>query len=107
LLQRSGTRTRTPSYLAKEVVCTSGAMTKLIDRLEKARLVARKPDPEDRRGVQVKLTAQGQKRAVAAARSYRAVRKRILDRLKDTDAESIQAGLEQLLFALEVDRVSS
>ena len=34
-------------------------MTNRIDRLEKRGLVRRKPDPNDRRGVNVSLTAKG------------------------------------------------
>jgi DNA-binding MarR family transcriptional regulator len=40
---------------------SSGAMTNRIDRLEKAGLVRRLPDPDDRRGVLVELTEAGHK----------------------------------------------
>ena len=48
-----------PSVLAKMSMLTTGAMTNRIDRLEARNLVERRPDPEDRRGLYVFLTAQG------------------------------------------------
>ena len=38
---------------------TSGAMTNRLDRLEDAGLVERRPDPDDRRSLSVKLTERG------------------------------------------------
>ena len=38
---------------------TTGAMTNRIDRLEERSLVERKPDPEDRRGLYIRLTRKG------------------------------------------------
>src|ERR671926_34073 len=49
----------TPSGLAEWAELSSGAMTNRLDRLEKAGLVRRLPDPDDRRGVLVELTPEG------------------------------------------------
>ena len=46
-----------PGRLIRETLVTSGTMTNRVDRLVHARLVERHPDPEDRRGVLVRLTA--------------------------------------------------
>ena len=48
-----------PGELAEALELSSGAMTNRIDRLEAAGFVRRSPDPNDRRGVQVELTAEG------------------------------------------------
>ena len=45
--------------LARQTDLSSGAMTNRIDRLEERGLVRRSQDEEDRRGVNVSLTAQG------------------------------------------------
>jgi DNA-binding MarR family transcriptional regulator len=45
--------------LGSETLVTSGTMTNRIDRLESRGFVRREPDPSDRRGVQVVLTASG------------------------------------------------
>lgn len=48
-----------PGSLLGQTLVTSGTMTNRIDRLEARGLVARRPDPVDRRGVLVRLTAAG------------------------------------------------
>lgn len=48
-----------PQKLVDALLLTSGAMTNRLDRLEQAGLLARTPNPEDRRGVIVALTAEG------------------------------------------------
>jgi DNA-binding MarR family transcriptional regulator len=59
-LRRSGEPYRlTPGALLESMMVTSGAVTKRVDRLELAGLVARAPDPHDRRGVLVGLTPEG------------------------------------------------
>ncbi|EDY42821.1 MarR family winged helix-turn-helix transcriptional regulator [Streptomyces sp. SPB074] len=55
-----------PGQLLTQTLVTSGTMTNRIDRLTKKNLVARLPDPSDRRGVLVRLTPEGRERADAA-----------------------------------------
>src|SRR5690349_6070486 len=45
-----------PGRLLKETLVTSGTMTNRVDRLVARELVERLPDPNDRRGVLVRLT---------------------------------------------------
>lgn len=52
--------------LARETGLSSGAMTNRIDRLETRHFVKRAPDKEDRRSVNVSLTARGRKRIDSA-----------------------------------------
>ena len=51
-----------PGALLRATLVTSGTMTNRIDRLEQSGLVRRDPDPQDKRGVLVKLTAAGRSR---------------------------------------------
>ena len=61
-LRRQGEPYSLPATrLARETGLSSGAMTNRIDRLETRALVRRTPDPDDRRGVNVSLTAKGRK----------------------------------------------
>src|SRR5262249_56223890 len=55
-----------PGALLHATLVTSGTMTNRIDQLEKARLVRRRADPQDRRGVLVTLTSRGATVADAA-----------------------------------------
>ncbi|MCW2789089.1 MAG: MarR family transcriptional regulator [Aeromicrobium sp.] len=48
-----------PGRLVQETLVTSGTMTNRVDRLVRKGLVERRPDPADRRGVQVRLTPEG------------------------------------------------
>jgi DNA-binding MarR family transcriptional regulator len=51
-----------PGALLRATLVTSGTMTNRIDRLEQAGLVRRDPDPQDKRGVLITLTAAGRSR---------------------------------------------
>ncbi len=88
--------------LSRATLLTPGAMTNRIDRLEAAGLVRREPEPGDRRGVRVVLTARGLAlvdRAIAerfaeaadAVAGLRAKERRELERL----LRSLALGLEQ------------
>lgn len=48
----------TPTELARYTGLTSGSATAMLDRLEKAGYITRKPNPEDRRGVLVEIGKQ-------------------------------------------------
>jgi DNA-binding MarR family transcriptional regulator len=59
-LRRAGApHALTPTALYEATMVTSGAMTARLDRLERAGLIARRPNPEDRRGTLVALTDKG------------------------------------------------
>jgi DNA-binding MarR family transcriptional regulator len=45
----------TPTELSKYTGISSGATTAMLDRLEKAKLIKRKPNPNDRRGVLIEI----------------------------------------------------
>ncbi|QVL31742.1 MarR family transcriptional regulator [Telmatocola sphagniphila] len=59
----------TPGQLMESVMLSSGGMTNRLDRLEKAELIQRYADPDDRRGVMVGLTAKGKKLIDAATKT--------------------------------------
>jgi DNA-binding MarR family transcriptional regulator len=66
-LRRQGAPFSLPATgLARETGLSTGAMTNRIDRLESRRYVERSPDEDDRRGVNVSLTAKGRKLIDAA-----------------------------------------
>ncbi|MFI6907061.1 MarR family winged helix-turn-helix transcriptional regulator [Nonomuraea sp. NPDC050394] len=75
-LNRAGASTA--GALSTQLGRTTGAVTHMIDRLEKAGYVRRQPDPEDRRRVLVEASAQGLERIASFyegidARSRRAM----------------------------------
>jgi DNA-binding MarR family transcriptional regulator len=77
---------------------TSSGTTKRLDRLEQAGLIAREPDPDDRRGTLIALTAEGRRLVDAVTEAHLANERRLLAAL--TDAE--QRSLADLLRALQL-----
>ena len=66
-----------PTELARSSLITTGAMTSRLDRLERAGLIRRLPDPDDRRGVLVCLTSQGAKSPRQALHALTSANQRI------------------------------
>lgn len=60
-LERFGGGRRRMHELAELVVLSRSNLTRLVDRLEKAKLVRRVPSEEDRRGAYAEITAEGRK----------------------------------------------
>ncbi|MFE2876234.1 MarR family winged helix-turn-helix transcriptional regulator [Streptomyces roseus] len=59
-LRRSGAPyTLSPRQLSATLMLTTGGMTGRLDKLEKAGLLFRAPDPHDRRGLRVTITDRG------------------------------------------------
>jgi DNA-binding MarR family transcriptional regulator len=58
--------------LARTLRVTVGGTSKLVDRIEGAGLIARAPDPDDRRASRVVLTTAGKRKLTAAVKSYEA-----------------------------------
>ncbi len=59
LRRRGAPYQRTPGQLAADMHLSSGAMTNRLDRMERAGLIRRLPDPADRRGILVEPTDLG------------------------------------------------
>ena len=58
--------------LAGALRVTVGGTSKLVDRIERAGLIAREPDPADRRASRVVLTTAGKRKLTAALKTYEA-----------------------------------
>src|SRR5262249_58445048 len=91
---------RTPTALYRACMLSSGAMTNRIDRLEGAGLVSRVPDPEDRRGTLVGLTARGLEVVDEAIAAVWATQARVGAGVTETERERLSARLRTPLPAL-------
>ena len=87
-----------PGALLRATLVTSGTMTNRIDRLEEAGLVSRRPDPQDKRGVLVTLTAAGAARVDAALADLLEAEQALLAALPEGSRRAL-AGLLRILLA--------
>jgi DNA-binding MarR family transcriptional regulator len=94
-----------PTELSEIVVRSSGGMTQILDRLERAGLVARAADPADRRKVLVALTAEGLRTADAANARYASERERLLAGLSADEVEQLDDAIHRLLDVMSADAV--
>ncbi len=92
-----------PGALLRTTLVTSGTMTNRIDRLEEAGLVRRRPDPQDKRGVLVTLTAAGRSRVDAALADLLAAEQALLAGLPETSRHTLAGLLRILLAPLDAD----
>jgi DNA-binding MarR family transcriptional regulator len=101
-LRRSGAPYElNPTELMRTTMLSSGGMTKRLDRLEDAGLVARRPDPGDRRGTLVGLTRRGKAVIDAAVVTHVANEARLLQPLSATQRRALDELLRVLLADLE------
>ncbi len=92
-----------PGALLRTTLVTSGTMTNRIDRLEQAGLVRRQPDPQDKRGVLVTLTAAGRARADAALADLLASERVLLEGLGSAERRTLADLLRVLLTPLDAE----
>jgi DNA-binding MarR family transcriptional regulator len=92
---------RSAGSLAKRTELSSGAMTNRLDRLEKAGLVKRLPDPDDRRGVLVELTNAGEKKWLSTAKAQAAYENLIGAALNKREKEQLNSLLRRLMVEFE------
>jgi DNA-binding MarR family transcriptional regulator len=85
-----------PGRLVAETLVTSGTMTNRVDRLVGRGLVERRPDPDDRRGVLVRLTATGRRTVDAALDELLVHEREILRALDTADATKLADALRIL-----------
>jgi DNA-binding MarR family transcriptional regulator len=90
-----------PGQLLAQTLVTSGTMTNRIDRLTARGLVQRRPDPGDRRGVHVRLTALGKQRVDAALDDLLDRERELLAGLSPKQQDALSALLRQLVIPFE------
>lgn len=103
-LRRAGPPyTLSPGQLLAQTMVTSGTMTNRVDRLQQRGLVERLPDPDDRRGVRVRLTASGKSRVDAALADLLERERALLRDLSRDDQQALSALLRRLVAPFETD----
>jgi DNA-binding MarR family transcriptional regulator len=98
LRRRGDAQGAKPSDLAQSSLITTGAMTSRLDRLERAGLITRTPDPNDGRAVRVQLTEQGERLAEQSLNAVLAADETFLEPLDQPQREAVAAALRLLLM---------
>jgi DNA-binding MarR family transcriptional regulator len=100
-LRRTGPPYRLrPTDLTESLMLTSSGTTKRLDRLEKAGLIQREPDPDDRRGTLITLTPAGHDLINSVTEAHLANERRLLSVLDETEQRDLADLLRKLRLGL-------
>jgi DNA-binding MarR family transcriptional regulator len=100
-LERSEGHTLSQRELVSRVRRTAGTVSIRLGRLERARMIEREPDPENRRSVTVTLTERGAALAREARRGYAERAGRLVGGLPEGGADGLREPLEAWLGFFE------
>ncbi|MHB0988368.1 MAG: MarR family winged helix-turn-helix transcriptional regulator [Bellilinea sp.] len=87
----------TPSELARYTGLTSGATTAMLDRLEKAHLIERRPNPQDRRSMLIVLTNETTDKMGAMFASGREANDKLTSSYSESELELIADYFRKLV----------
>lgn len=91
----------TPGELTRELLVTGGNVTVIVDRLVRQGLAERRPVPEDRRAVRVRLTRPGQRLMRRAIPRHRRDVESLLGGVPSADLARLRDLLGSLSRSLE------
>ncbi len=94
----------TPSELARHTGLTSGATTAMLDRLEKAGLIERRPNPDDRRGILITPTKSGAEKAASWFESARKAQVELISSYSESELEIISDVFERFTKLWDQER---
>jgi DNA-binding MarR family transcriptional regulator len=89
-----------PTDLTGSMMLTSSGTTKRLDKLEEAGLIERRPDPGDRRGVLIALTAKGREVIDSVTAAHLENERRLLGALTDAEQRTLAGLLRKLRLGL-------
>jgi DNA-binding MarR family transcriptional regulator len=101
LARRGEAYSSSPGKLARMMELSSGAMTNRLDRLEEAGLLRRRPDPDDRRGIQVELTDEGRRVYEDSVGVQARKEALVAAALNDGEKQQLNALLRRLMVEFE------
>ena len=94
----------TPSELARHTGLTSGAATAMLDRLEKAGLIERRPNPDDRRGTLIAPAKSATEKAASWFESARKAQDELISSYTEKELEIISDAFERFTKIWEQER---
>jgi len=87
--------TASPSELARHTGLTSGATTAMLDRLEHAGLIERRPNPNDRRGTLIAAAESSAEKAASWFASARNAQDKLISSYSEEELEIISDVFEK------------
>ena len=84
-----------PSELSKSTGLTSGATTAMLDRLEKAGLIERRPNPNDRRGTLIAPAPSSAEKAASWFESARKAQDELISSYSESELEIVADAFER------------
>ena len=102
LLTQKGTAT--PTELARHTGLTSGATTAMLDRLEKAGLIERRPNPNDRRGTLIAPEQSSGAKMAAWFESARNAQDALMSTYSESELEVIADVFERFARLWDAER---
>ena len=94
----------TPTELARHTGLTSGATTAMLDRLEKAGLIERRPNPDDRRGTLIVPAKSSAEKAASWFKSARKAQGELISSYSEKELEIIADVFERFTKLWEQER---
>jgi DNA-binding MarR family transcriptional regulator len=94
----------TPSELARHTGLTSGATTPMLDRLEKAGLIERRPNPDDRRGTLIVPAKSSSEKVASWFESARKAQDELISSYSEEELEIIADVFERFVKLWEQER---
>lgn len=97
-------RLATPSELARHTGLSSGAATAMLDRLERSGLIARQPNPDDRRGTLIVLDTARARKVEPWFLSARQAQKKLVSSYSIEELELLSGFFERAAGMWEEER---
>lgn len=94
----------TPSELGRQTGLTSGATTAMLDRLQRAGLIERRPNPDDRRGILITPVASAAQRMAGWFESARRAQDELLSRYTPGELEVVADVFERFARLWDAER---
>jgi DNA-binding MarR family transcriptional regulator len=95
--------TRSHGSLCSELLVSTGAMTNRLDKLERAGILTRSRDPDDRRGVLLELTPTGREKLDQYIDTGANRERQLLAALSASDKRQLNRLLQKLLNSLQTE----
>lgn len=89
-----------PTEIARRLIISTASVTSLLDTLERRKLVERRPDPNDRRGLLIAITPAGQRLVQQYVPQVVALQTAVMQDIDEHDRQQVIAVLRRIRQAI-------